>query len=254
MINKIFLLSFLFVASLFSEEEIIDTTTYNFEKRQELLKLVNLTIREEESIARSYEEYILENYRLPTSGNINSLLPSLGTSLSLSLIGEATDLIDTLKLNISSKTIDYRLKDLVKKDTYVKQLYESDSFRKNTFYYNGKIHIILKSDFAKNIYNLIKAQGKNLYFCDDPSSGKYCIKRDLSGIKKDHINIYETSLKNKLLIYYFPEMYEKGPIIIINDISYYDNDEFKQLPIGVILYDFDGEKYLKTKDAIRKVN
>jgi len=135
-------------------------------------------------------------------------------------------------------------------------LYESDTFRKKTFFYDGKIYIILKTNLAKSIFALIKKQNQDLLDCTNSSSKQYCTKVDTTGKFKTHIYIYSSTSKTvaNLLMYYLPENFEKGPILIKDDISVYNRDEFKLIPVGARLYDFKGEKYLKTFDDIRKVN
>ena len=251
--KKLLSLTLLFLTLfLFAEEEEIDTSTFDFEQRQVLIQKIKKTIQHEESIAKAYEVYLLENYKRPA--DLSSLSSILGVSLDNFFSGDDLNFFKNLSLNGLNKTINYRLTDIVKKDTYLKSIYESDTFRKKTFVHDGKIHITLNENFAKNIYNLIISQNKDLVSCDNILSGKYCIKKDPLGVKKDHVYIYETAIKNRLLMYYYPNNYEKGPIMIIDDISYYTEPEFLQLPIGTLLYDFKGEKYLKTRDSVRKVN
>lgn len=249
---KIYMFISIFIcSSLVANTNEVDTRTFDFEQRQEVLQELKNVIQQEESIAKAYEVYLLENYKRPAS--FTDLSSVLGISLNSMILENNSDYFKNIVLDGAKKSINYRLTSLIEKDTFLKNMYESDTFRKKTFIYNNKIQIILESNLAKNIYNLINTQNKNLISCDNPLSGKYCIKKDLTGVNKDHIYIYETSLKNRLLMYYYPKNYEKGPIVIIDDISFHDNIEFKELPLGVVLYDFQGEKYLKTKSTIRKV-
>lgn len=58
---------------------------------------------------------------------------------------------------MEASKISYALKGDLKSDsTGIKALYESNTFRKRTYYWNNEIHFVLEDAFAKHLFNLIQ--------------------------------------------------------------------------------------------------
>lgn len=251
--KKIFLLIFLMlnISSLNAAD-----TSISFLDRQVLLEKVKSVIKEEESIAKAYELYLISEYK--KAKTLSTLIHEnyLGTDFKISFSAPNNSYFNNYSLSQSDNYINYRLKTLLIKDTKIKDLYESDTFRKKTFFYDNKIYLLLNTNLAKSIYTLIQKQGEDLLACSDSSSKQYCIQNDVNNAYKTHIFIYRSTTKSasNIMMYYLPENFEKGPILIKDDISLHSRDEFKLIPIGSTLYDLKGVKYLKTKDDIQKVN
>ena len=129
----------------------------NFKDRQSILQDVKNIILYEESISRAYEEYILTKYDLPTITEVKTILGDLKL--------QNVDISPSFSLNNNHLTkISYNLSDDIN-DTQIKALYESDTFRKRTYYRNGEINFILEDVFAKHLYDLIKQKGSGLGVC-----------------------------------------------------------------------------------------
>lgn len=241
---KLFLFLIVFCFTYLSAD---NSTEFN--KKQELLISLKQVIQEEESIAKAYEYFLTNELKRPSS--ISALLTNdyLGTTFSSTFSEPMNTNYENYVLDNDSYSLNYRLKDNLIKDTDIKSLYESNIYRKKTFYYKykekNKIYFILEDNFAKNIYTLIdKSDTKTLINCGDAPKSKYCIK-------DDHMLIHEANDQSKLLYYYHIDNFETGPIIIINDASLYvTNDEFNSIPTGAALYNTDGVKYIKTSDSI----
>lgn len=239
MISRVIILIFLSFSSLFS----IDLTS--FEGRAQASQDIKGLILKEEEMSKAYEEYILENYDVPTTNDL------VGTSTLL----ESTflDSIDTTlfnKISIDSITkFTYGLKAELIADNYMKSLYESNTFRNRTFIIDDKVSFVIEDDFAKQLLYLIVNQTSGVSGipdCPIPSilNFKYC--------KKDsHIYIHDDS--NTELMYYHKDKFKTGPIIITEDTALHTNEEFTFIPKGAILYDTNGMKYVKTINSIELV-
>jgi hypothetical protein len=234
MIKKLFLILIL-VNSFFAEE----ITT--FDARQEALLKIRNIITQEESIARAYESYILKNYNIPILSNL----------ITADYLGvEFTTNFDTTNFNsisLDNLTLSYALKsDALKNDLKFKDLYENDTFRNRTYFQDNKIYYLLLDDFAKHLYFLIKRQNSAILDCTNLLSKRYCVNNN-------HIYIYSSdTVKTNatLLLYYHKDKFKMGPFIITNNISEHSNIEFSSIPKGIILYDSDGKKYIKTSTSI----
>lgn len=141
------------------------------------------------------------------------------------------------------------MKTQFKSDAYIKSLYESNTFRKRTFYSNNKISFILKDDFAKHLVYLILNQTTGFAGIVDCTTigSKYCKKGE-------DIYIYDDKDRTNKLMYYYKGNFKTGPIIITSDKTLQTtNEEFDFLPKGAILYDELGLKYVKTSTGIEDI-
>jgi hypothetical protein len=235
---KVFLSFFLILNFLYAEN-------IQFIAQQKLLLKVKTIIQEEESIARAYESFIINEKRIPLTFSELKTDDYLGTSFSLTLF-------DTTVISIANfdfrKHITNRLKNTtLENDISIKHLYESDLFRKKTYYDNETISIKLKNEFAKHLYFLSSIGRFDLIECGVLPKRKYCIK-------DDDIYIYQENSQTNLLMYYAIEKFNKGPIIITKDTSLHiTSDEFNHIPKGAILYDTEAVKYIKTRSSIEVV-
>lgn len=210
----------------------------NFKDRQSILQDVKNIILYEESISRAYEEYILTKYDLPTITEVKTILGDLKL--------QNVDISPSFSLNNNHLTkISYNLSDDIN-DTQIKALYESDTFRKRTYYRNGEINFILEDIFAKHLYDLIKQKGSGLGVCAGVASAD-CIKNNHVYIKPTYTSAEITGF----LINYHIDKFKTGPIIITSDTSkHITENEFNSIPKGALVYDVTGVKYLKTTSGI----
>ena len=210
----------------------------NFEDRQMILQDVKTLILYEESIAKAYEEYILENYSIPSYQNITSLIGALTLKNTINT---------TISLDSSFTKVSYNLNNEIKADEGIKALYESDTFRKRTYYEknSGKIYFLLEDEFAKHLYDLIKVHGALPTTCSVSSN---CLKNNHIYIG---IESLESGIPKTYLIAYQVDNFKTGPIIITNNTSKHITESaFDSIPKGALLYDLDGVKYVKTIDSI----
>ena len=99
----------------------------DFETGQNALSNIKKIIQSEESIARAYEQYLLNEKKIPSISD----LKTSGYLLSSFLNGD-TNFFNKFTLG-AKKSISYALKDILKDDIGFKELYEADTFRKKTF-------------------------------------------------------------------------------------------------------------------------
>lgn len=210
-----------------------------FQEQQTLLQNVKQVIIDEEAISRAYEQYIINELSLPA--NISTLATAQYLGVGFGVIDD--ELFNNFILN--SRGLNYRLKDELKDNPNIKLMYESDTFRRNTFYHDNQVYFIFNNDFAKNIFNMVIDQGMGVASCSVLPARKYCTI-------DNHIYVYDDTLSD-VLMYYHKDKYKTGPIIIINDSTKYDYDEFKSIPVGIPLYDFDGALHIKTPSSIERV-
>ncbi|MGD9624928.1 MAG: hypothetical protein AB7U51_09735 [Arcobacter sp.] len=208
-----------------------------FEDRQSVLQDVKTMILYEESIAKAYEEHILKNYSIPNDTNISSLIGTLTLKNDIS----ATIHVSTLNTKIS-----YNLKSEIKTtDEGIKTLYESNTYRKRTYFRDGEIYFLFEDEFAKHLYDLIKVHGALPTTCSVSSN---CLKNNHIYIG---IESLESGIPKTYLIAYQVDNFKNGPIIITNDTSKHITESaFDSIPKGALLYDVDGVKYVKTLDGI----
>lgn len=239
--KKVLFIFSIFVSFLYS----LDLS--DFDVRQKVLMQVKEVVLKEEQMAKAYENYILEKYALPSNSSDLETSDFLGTSfLNIFSNSDYSDIFN--KISISSiSTLSYALKSELQNDSFIKNMYESNSFRKNTFYSSSKISFIIKDDFAKHLLYLLSKQTSGIPDCT--TNKKYCKTGNT-------IFIYDGdnhTTANKLM-YYHKDKFKTGPIIITKDKSLQTtNEEFDFIPRGALLYDEDGKKYVKTLTSIEEV-
>lgn len=218
----------------------------DFETRQKILQDIKKVVQNEESIARAYEQYILTNYNIPSS--ITDLYTSdyLGTKTQFlsSISGFATYFVEPTFVDTK---ISYELSNTLKADLGIKTLYESDTFRKKTYYRADKINFILENPFAKHLYDLIKQNGSGLITCSSSFSGKNCVLNNHIYIKPTYTGTVITGY----LMSYHKDKFKTGPILITDNTALHvTSSEFNSIPKGALLYDIKGVKYVKTTAGI----
>lgn len=239
MIRNIFILIFSF--HILYAVDIVNLS--DFDTRQTILQDVKKIVQDEESIARAYEQYILDNYDIPS--NISDLYTSdyLGTKTDfLSNIKDFDTNFSTFSLNNDS--LSYGLLNTLSGDSGLKELYEGNTFRKKTYLRNDKIYFILEDSFAKHLYNLIKQEGYGLINpCSFTNPEKSCISNNHIYIKPT----YALGVITDFLMNYHIDKFKTGPIIITSNTAYHiTKSEFNSIPKGALLYDTTGAKYVKT--------
>lgn len=214
----------------------------DFDKRQQQILLLKQIIKEEEFIAKAYEEYILNTLTVPIRLDQLQTDEYLGSSFALSFFDDPKSFVFW---NRRTRMTNRLTGSDIENDDFIKRLYESDTFRQKTFYVSSSVlGFYLEDDFAKHIYYLNSTLNDDLLPCSDISSKRYCIKNE-------HIYLYATD--DTLLMHYHKDKFKTGPIIITSDRSYHDYVEFESLSKGTVLYDDAGQKYIKTLDGIKRL-
>ncbi len=231
---------FLFLVISFS---ILQSET--FQERQAILQDIKNIVQYEESFARTYEQYILTNYKLPpTVATITTLMGGTITSFV-----SIDDKVNLTTLSSGLPKINYALGDDLKADLSIKSLYESDTFRKRTYVRDGAVYFILEDSFAKHLFDLIKLNsGNEIKDCSSSNSDKAC-KRD-NHIYIDATGVTTTTIASYLMSYHI-DKFKTGPIVVTNDSTKYTTEDvFKSIPKGALIYDIDGVKYIKTTTTL----
>lgn len=215
-----------------------------FQERQSTLQDIKNIVQFEESFARTYEQYILTNYKLPpTVGTITSLMNG-----DVKYFVTIDNQVNSTALTFGLPKINYALGDDLKADLSIKSLYESDTFRKRTYVRDSAVYFILEDSFAKHLFDLIKLNsGNEIKDCSSSNSDKACIK-------DNHIYIDATYTSGEItgyLMCYHIDKFKTGPIVVTNDTSKHITEEvFNSIPKGALIYDTDGVKYVKTTTGI----
>ena len=215
-----------------------------FQERQSTLQDIKNIVQFEESFARTYEQYILTNYKLPpTVGTITSLMNG-----DVKYFVTIDNQVNSTTLTYGLPKINYALGDDLKADLGIKSLYEGDTFRKRTYFRDGAVYFILEDSFAKHLFDLIKLNsGNEIKDCSSTNSDKACIK-------DNHIYIDATYTSGEItgyLMCYHIDKFKTGPIVVTNDTSKHITEEvFNSIPKGALIYDTDGVKYVKTTTGI----
>ncbi|WP_122893733.1 hypothetical protein [Arcobacter peruensis] len=245
---KIFLTLFLISSFLNAAD------SSSFSDKQRLLLVVKQMIQDEESIARAYENYILNEKKIPEDFDTLVTDEYLGSSFKSTLIPELSNFSFNFKKQLTSRFI----KTSLQGDASYESIYESDSFRKKTYYNtNGTpddktddfVGFKLEDEFVKHMYFLSSTGKFDLLECKDLNKEKYCWGEEDSD-DENVIYIYTDDTQTDLLMYYSIDKFKTGPIIINKDAAPYDEDEFKSLPRGALLYDTSAVKYIKTLSSI----
>lgn len=231
---KLFLFILITYSFLFAE---------TFQERQNTLQDIKNIVQYEESVSRTYEEYILNYYKLPTIAQINTIL---GGDIRNFVSSDNKDKVNLTTLTSGLPKISYAVGDDL---ADFKSLYESNTFRKKTYVREGAVFFILENTFAKHLFDLIYLNNntnKEIKQCATTNSDKACINND-------HIYIdatYTASDITGYLMCYHIDKFETGPIIVSTTTG---DNIFKSIPKGVLIYDTSGKKYIKTTTAIMEL-
>ncbi|WP_121627692.1 hypothetical protein [Poseidonibacter antarcticus] len=223
----------------------------SFEETQSKLKDIRKIVQYEESVARAYENYILEEYKIPSSiSDLN--LPTLSDIENdfneITLLSENTKLSYALKSNEDEE--DNEDEEANKDENRINALYDSNTYRKRTYVRNDSVYFRFEDDFAKHLYDLL--QDKELEKCEE-SENTYdpainCTKdynladgqSNENIVRYKHIylgvtKIEEVEVKDKdgnstgysypseYLIAYRSDKFKTGPIVIASK-DYYEKD------------------------------
>lgn len=224
-----------------------------------ILALTNIIEREEE-IAKSYEKYLLNEFKIPTmhdllEENADSKIYYLGENFSIkNMFGRDLSFVDNknARLNIALDEKKY-------KDEYIKLYYKRDLYRDFTSVYEDNsglkyVQIVLKSIEAQNIFNILSSGNEILKVDKDEKCqrDKYCV------IPNENIKTIRRYTKTDSYIAYNLKDMDKGSVYIskkiINpplktDDNIYLEMGFDKLNIGTIIYS-DGKRYIKLNTGI----
>jgi hypothetical protein len=210
-----------------------------FEERQKTLQDIKNVIQYEESVARIYELYILNNLKLPTIAEINT---DLDGNIKDFISIDNKDKVNLTTLTSGLPKISYALGDVLKADLSIKSLYDSNTYRKKTYVRGDAVYFILEDIFAKHLFDLIALNNntnKEIKECGSTNSDTACIYNN-------HIYIEPTyssgSISGYLMCYHI-DKFKTGPIVISSVTSH---EVFKSIAKGTLIYDITGVKYIKT--------
>ncbi|QKF76239.1 hypothetical protein [Arcobacter defluvii] len=219
-------------------------------QKQNTLYIQDL-IQIEENIAKNFEKYILSEYKIPT---ITDLIDDnyLGSNFSvLNRMGENIDFKDSSKL---------QLKYAITKDEYRKtkdenlgienflvQLYNRDLYRDYTTVFsddtdvnNMYVEFELKSDEAKNIFDLLKNGNSIAKTCVASLKSTYCNNNDRT------IRWYNASSN---WIEYDKKDFNKGNITVSSEsILTSETTKLSSLKVGSYIFIKDKTKNVKMID------
>ena len=215
-----------------------------FTERQATLQDIKNIVQYEESFAKTYEQYLLTNYKFPPNiGTITTLMNG-----NIKAFVTIDDKVNDTTLVAGLPKINYALTDALKADSSIAALYESNTFRKRTYVRDNAVYIILEDSFAKHLFDLIKLNsGNEILDCSSTNSNKAC-KRD-NHIYIDATGVTSTTIASYLMSYHV-DKFKTGPIIISDASIGLSKDEFKSIPKGALIYDTSGKKYVKTNSNI----
>lgn len=231
---KILLIIPFFIINIFSAE--LDLN--KFEDRQEAIEDIRNLILYEEKLAIAYERFLINNYKKPTKTELESSLETL-----------ALKRIAPLDLTFTNDTFNLRLPATISSE--LQELYKSNKYRNRTYTYDNNINFMMEDEFAKHIFGLINYNKGEI---------KNCPLGDWSGTKQNckynnHIYFHVTKTladnPTEYSMAYFMENFKTGPIAFDSLNLDLTSDIFKNIAIGATLYDFEGNKYIKTKYGIK---
>lgn len=211
-------------------------------QKQNTLYVQNL-IEIEEKIAKSFEKYILTEFKLPAMSDlINDNY--LGSNFSIkNRMGIDIDFLDTKELQIKYLITknEYR-----NSENFTVQLYNRDLYRDFTTVYfelesdkkidttKSYVEIKLQSDEAKNIFNLLKNNFTIQKTCTPTLVSTYCS----NGLKT--IRWYNASSQ---YIEYSKKEFNKGNVIL-SGAGIAGDSKLQDLMVGAYLF-IGGERYVK---------
>ena len=212
-------------------------------QKQNTLYTQNL-ISKEEQIAKAFEKYLLEEFKIPTMDDLqkdDTKNLYLGSNFHLeNIFGTKLELIEK----------ELKLKYAITKNSqeYVTLLYERDLYRDYTTVYKDKtesfVEISLKSKEAQNIFKILKSGKKIAKNCENPVLSEYC------SLNKNIIKYYD---KNKDWIEYSKKEFQNGDVNV-SSINIFDDVDLKdKLKTGIYIFVKNTAKHIKFYDEIIKV-
>ncbi|UTJ06661.1 hypothetical protein [Arcobacter roscoffensis] len=205
----------------------------NILKHKNVLYVQNL-IKKEEKIALAYENYLLNEFKIPSS--ISDLMTS-------KYLGENFDVKNPLGENIefkANKTLKYAL---IRKGLphHLRALYYRDVYRNRTSvrvvlpYSDSYITISLKDEKAKTIFNLLDTGNTISKTCENVTNA-YCNKNEIS------LRWIDSSASD--WIEYDKEEFNLGNVTVSNK-SMLNNTKLNSLAVGRYIYVQNSVRYIK---------
>ena len=223
-------------------------------QKQNTLYIQNL-IEIEEKIAKSFEEYLLTEFKFPEK--IDDLIDNkyLGENFSLeNKMGSSIDFLDiaNLKIKYLLNKDEYRKSRTLNIDNYLVLLYNRDLYRNLTSVYEDKIDmeksfikIRLQNNEAKTIYTILKSGGIIEKECSAILVNKYCNQN------KNTLRWYNAT---SLWIEYDKKDFENGNVTTsMSQIAIKTDLKINNLASGTYIFLKDSSKYVKFYDSILKV-
>jgi len=246
----------------------------SFEETQSILKDIRKIVQYEESIARAYENYILEEYKIPSSIS----------DLNLPILSDIENDFNEITLSSENTRISYALKSNLKDSEEddierLNALYKSNTYRKRTYVRGDNVYFRFEDDFAKHLYDLLdNTTDKELITCPEVSdtvngdtydpaincTKDYNLADSQSNeniVRYKHIYLGVTKIEevkdkdgnstgysypSEYLIAYRSDKFKTGPIVITANEDDWKEVEFDTIPNGALLFDTEGIKYVKT--------
>ena len=223
-------------------------------QKQNTLYIQNL-IEIEEKIAKSFEEYLLTEFKFPEK--IDDLIDNkyLGENFSLeNKMGSSIDFLDiaNLKIKYLLNKDEYRKSRTLNIDNYLVLLYNRDLYRNLTSVYEDKtdmeksfIKIRLQNNEAKTIYTILKSGEIIEKECSAILVNKYCNQN------KNTLRWYNAT---SLWIEYDKNDFENGNVTTsMSQIAIKTDLKINNLASGSYIFLKDSSKYIKFYDSILKV-
>lgn len=203
---------------------------------QQKVLFVEHLLKIEEKIALAYEEYLLNEYSLPTFTKLIDKGYLGGNFSKKNILGNELSFF-----SIKSLQLNYAIKD--NRKPYLHELYKRDLYRKNSHLSSITSEEGITTKFVQ--LNLISKEAitirsildeKHLIYknCVTPIKQTYCIN-------KESIRWYESNSK---WIEYDKENFEEANVTIV-DISLLNNSKLHSLKFGSFVFIQNGAKYIK---------
>ncbi|QEZ90093.1 hypothetical protein ACIB15232_2012 [Aliarcobacter cibarius] len=240
---KLIFFIFIFNILLFADNLVL--------QKQNTLYIQNL-IEKEEQIAKAYEKYLLEEFKIPTIEDLNKNDIKnlyLGTNFSLvNILGFSLNIIpNELKLI-------YAIKE--NSQEYIQLLYERDLYRnyttinvetkpdKSRDLAKSYVEINLKSKEAENIFNILKS-GNNITIAKNCSN-----KIGWCNLNKNIIKFYNNN--GEWIEYSKKDFLDSN--VNVSSVNIFNDLEIKnRLKTGTNIFVKNTAKYIKYYDDIIKV-
>lgn len=232
-------------------------------QKQNILNIQNI-IEIEESIARNYETYLLNEFKIPTLNDLKNN-NYLGKSFyHINIFGDEIDFYKTneLKLKFAIKKAHYLDKDELGNDNYIIQFYKRDLYRDFTTVYidakdresstfiNSYVEFRLKTAEAQNIYNILKNGDiiEKKDNCSSATSGNYCIENK-------NLNIIKYISGSDFIAYSLKD-FELGDVTVSSvDKSFLDlnkTTKLQNLRVGAYIFG-KNKRHIRLSDNIKEV-